>query len=40
MLGILHSEKGLEKIVRLPDLEGFQNPGGNIELLYTRITYT
>lgn len=40
MLGVLHSEKDLEKFVRVPDLQGFQNPGGKIELIYTRITYT
>ena len=34
MLGILHSEKDLEKFVRVPDLEEFQNPGGKIEFLF------
>ena len=40
LAGDTWGEKDLEKFVRVPDLQGFQNPGGKIELIYTRITYT
>lgn len=36
MLNILRSEKDLEEeFVRVPDLQGFHNPGGKIKLIRT-----